>query len=55
VRAPLDVALPLKPGENAVAIVARESKDLVSRAVLGVFREPSPAVAEGPVKKPAAQ
>jgi carboxyl-terminal processing protease len=55
VRAPLDVTLPLKPGQNTVAIVARESKDLVSRAVIGVFREQAEAVAERPVKKPAAQ
>jgi len=45
----------LKPGENTIAIVARESKDLVSRAVLGIYREQAEAVAEMPAKKPAAQ
>ena len=55
VRGTLDLSLPLKPGENGVVVVARETKELVSRAVLGVFREPAAAVAEGPAKKPAAK
>jgi hypothetical protein len=55
VKSPLDMTLPLKPGENTIAIVARESKDLVSRAVLGIYREQAEAVAEMPAKKPAAQ
>jgi carboxyl-terminal processing protease len=45
VSAPLDVALPLKPGSNAVTVVARESDDLVSRASYGIFLQSSPAVA----------
>ena len=55
VKAPLDVTLPLKTGENLVAVVARESKDLVSRIVLGVYREPTEVVAEVPQKKPVPQ
>ncbi|MBI5508733.1 MAG: PDZ domain-containing protein [Deltaproteobacteria bacterium] len=55
VRAPFDVTVTLKTGENGIAIVARESKDLVSRTVLGLYREPAEVVAEVPAKKPVAQ
>ena len=55
VKTPIEVPLPLKVGENGVAIVVRESKDLVSRVVLGVYREPAEAVAEVPAKKATAQ
>jgi hypothetical protein len=37
-RAPFDVTVPLKAGSNTVAVVARESNDLVTRKIFGVYR-----------------
>ncbi len=55
VVAPLEVTLPLKSGANSIAVVARESDDVISRKVFGIFRGPGKAVAErGPEPKPSA-
>ncbi|MEM6732852.1 MAG: hypothetical protein AAF658_14940, partial [Myxococcota bacterium] len=45
VKASLDLALKLKEGSNAVAVVARKSDDLVSRRLFGVYRSTDGAVA----------
>jgi hypothetical protein len=42
--APFDVTVPLKTGSNTVAVVARESNDLVTRKIFGVYRS-DPALA----------
>ncbi len=45
-RAPFDVTVPLKAGSNTIAVVARESDDLVTRKIFGVYRTDPAAVAE---------
>jgi hypothetical protein len=37
----------LKPGTNTIAVVARESEELVTRKVFGVYLDQPPAVADG--------
>lgn len=47
VTTPLKVELPLKEGTNAVAVVVRESDDVISRRAFGIYRRPvGAAVAE---------
>ncbi|MEZ0314579.1 MAG: MXAN_5808 family serine peptidase [Myxococcota bacterium] len=43
-RAPFDVTVSLRTGSNTVAVVARESNDLVTRKIFGVYRS-DPALA----------
>ena len=45
-RASFDVNVPLKLGSNTVAVVARESDDLVTRKIFGIYRTNPDAVAE---------
>jgi carboxyl-terminal processing protease len=45
-RAPFDVTVPLRAGSNTIAVVARESDDLVTRKIFGVYRTDPAAVAE---------
>jgi carboxyl-terminal processing protease len=47
VSATFELVATLKPGSNTIAIVARESEELVTREVLGVFLDQAPAVADG--------
>lgn len=51
-KQPFDINVPLKAGSNTIAIVARESNDLVTRKIFGVYRS-DPALAEAPSKQPA--
>jgi carboxyl-terminal processing protease len=37
--APINVTLQLKPGSNSITLIARESDDVVTRRIVGVFRE----------------
>jgi carboxyl-terminal processing protease len=46
VKASFDVSIPLEDGSNAVAVVARQSEDLLSRRVFGIYRNGADAVAE---------
>ncbi|MBC7792745.1 MAG: hypothetical protein H7Z43_03475 [Clostridia bacterium] len=46
-KAPFDITVNLKSGSNTIAVVARESNDLVTRKIFGVYRS-DPALAEAP-------
>ncbi len=51
VEASLDIVLPLKVGSNTVAVMARETDDLMSRQIFGVYREAVNAVAEASTER----
>ncbi|MEE8410549.1 MAG: MXAN_5808 family serine peptidase, partial [Myxococcota bacterium] len=52
---PLDVVLPLKIGSNIISVIARETDELVSRRVFGMFRTTADIVAKRGVPRAVAQ
>ena len=50
--APVSLKIPLEPGSNAIAIVARETDELSSREFFGIYRKEVSTASDKPKSTP---